>query len=649
MGRALQRGAGPRRGRASRVIPRRLRDFLARSASRRVPARLEIDTTRTGAPIRPFVYGQFIEHLGRCIYGGIWAEMLEDRKFFFPITTEHAPYRGLEKTPYPVIGASPWEIVGDGVTMSEEGAFVGRHGPRLRAGSGIRQHDLGVVAGRQYDGYVWAAGTAGPAAVEVSLVWGEAAPDRATARLDFGPDDHTKQTFHFTAGGTTDRARLEILAISGDVRLGPPSLMPADNVHGMRRDTLALLRQLDAPIYRWPGGNFVSGYEWRDGIGDRDRRPPRKNPAWTGVEHNDFGTAEFLRFCRDLGTEPMIVVNTGFGDAHSAAEWVAYTNGAVRWWGVGNEMSGAWQLGFMQLAHYVQKHNRVAEAMRAVDPGVELVGVGDLERVNTKHDPEQAVPWSQGMLEACAGHMSLISEHVYGAHRAWNRKGLSSVVAHAGRLRTAIRRKAEGHRELQARLPHLRGRRIPVALDEWNYWHHDYVYGELGCVYDVADALGVAAGLHEIFRQSDVIHMAHYAQTVNVLGAIKTSRTAAEMETTALVLQLYRAEFGDVPLPLAHDFAPVDVVAALTGDGRTLTLGIVNPTSAAVSFLLRTQHGSVATRAIRWSIGASTPEMHNTPGRPRAIHVQRLDDVATAEPLEAPALSCVVFKLPLPR
>jgi alpha-N-arabinofuranosidase len=116
-------------------------------------------------------------------------------------------------------------------------------------------------------------------------------------------------------------------------------------------------------------------------------------------------------------------------------------------------------------------------------------------------------------------------------------------------------------------------------MDEWNYWHRDYVYGELGCVYDVADGLGVAAGLHEFFRQSDLIRMAHYAQTVNVIGAIKTTRTAAEMETTGLVLQLYRAHYGQIPLRLEQDFAPADVAAALTQDGRTLTIAVMNPTN----------------------------------------------------------------------
>jgi alpha-N-arabinofuranosidase len=108
--------------------------------------------------------------------------------------------------------------------------------------------------------------------------------------------------------------------------IGTVSLMPADNVRGMRRDTLALLKKLNAPGYRWPGGNFVSGYDWRDGIGPRDRRPPRRNPAWTGVEHSDFCIDEFLDFCCEVQAEPMIAANTGFGDACTAAQEVEYCN-----------------------------------------------------------------------------------------------------------------------------------------------------------------------------------------------------------------------------------------------------------------------------------------------------------------------------------
>src|SRR6266481_3146131 len=361
---------------------------------------LKLDTTKTNAAISPFIYGQFVEHLGRCIYGGIWAEMLEDRKFYFPITADYAPYRSLRETAFPVVGASPWEIVGDtnAVAMVKEDAFVGNHAPQVRGGAGIRQRDLGLVAGKSYVGYLWGKAVGERAEVEVALAWGESAKDRATVRLSFNDGKYSKQKFEFRPKGGGERAgALEIRVLSGELLLGPPSLMPGDNVRGMRRDTLALLKQLKGTVYRWPGGNFASGYDWRDGIGDRDRRPPRKNPAWTGVEHNDFGTDEFIAFCRELGTEPMIAVNTGLGDAYSAAQWMEYCNGSPKtigggwreknghekayrgkYWCVGNEMFGPWQLGFMQLHHYTQKHNLVADAMWNVDSSAVLVGVGDL-------------------------------------------------------------------------------------------------------------------------------------------------------------------------------------------------------------------------------------------------------------------------------
>src|SRR5215472_5208999 len=103
--------------------------------SGQAPTEITIDTSKTSEPISPYIYGQFIEHLGRCIYGGIWAEMLEDRKFYFPITADYNPYRSLRDTEFPVVGASPWQIIGDtnGVTMVKKDAFVGNHTPRIRS------------------------------------------------------------------------------------------------------------------------------------------------------------------------------------------------------------------------------------------------------------------------------------------------------------------------------------------------------------------------------------------------------------------------------------------------------------------------------------------------------------------------------------
>ena len=105
--------------------------------------------------------------------------------------------------------------------------------------------------------------------------------------------------------------------------------MPADNIYGWRADTLALLKELNSPVYRWPGGNFVSGYDWRDGIGDPDKRPPRKNPAWKGIEHNDVGIHEYMALMREIGAEPYVAVNTGLADETAAAQEVEYLNGSA--------------------------------------------------------------------------------------------------------------------------------------------------------------------------------------------------------------------------------------------------------------------------------------------------------------------------------
>ena len=646
------------------------------------PKSLEVavDTAKTGEPISPLIYGQFIEHLGRCIYGGIWAEMLEDRKFYFPITADYSPYRDLKDAKYPVVGASPWQILGpaDGVTMQTEDAFVGRHSPRLRQGAAIRQRDLGVVAGKNYVGYLWIRPLNGEADIQVTLAVDDRPDTQTRVHLKFTGNDYIRQPFTLTAPATSERgATLTIQALRGEVLVGPPSLMPDDNVNGLRRDTLALLKQLNSPVYRWPGGNFVSGYDWRDGIGDRDRRPPRKNPAWTGVEHNDFGTDEFIAFCRELKTEPMIAVNTGLGDAYSAAQWLEYCNAAtdtigggwrakyghdqpygVKYWCVGNEMWGPFQLGWMQLQHYVIKHNMVAEYMRAVDPSVTLVGVGDIDQINTANDPQQAargISWSQGMLEASADHMDMLSEHFYAGRvpwweptnkLPWHNGERVDLNTHVGQVKAGIRHRAEKHRDLQPKMESLKGRTMLISIDEWNYWHREYEYGELGCIYELQDALGIAAGLHEFYRHTDLIKVATYAQTVNVIGAIKTSKIAAEMETTGLVLALYRERYGQIPLVVTKDYEPCDVSVALTEDRRTLTVGVMNPTDKELPLKLALNGASLAANGTRWHLSGASPTVYNTPGQPRVVDIVETKNVPSGS-LTVPALSVTLFSIPL--
>lgn len=523
----------------------------------------------------PYIYGQFIEHMGKCIYGGIWAEMLNDRKFWY------AP--GEQKSPWQVSGK---EQTGALFYMDKVAPFTGEHTPVLVSEQNdvqLVQGGLGLRSGVGCSGYViLRADREMP--VMVSLKSGEGQPEQVTLAVG---REYQKFPVNFRVTRNTKEAQLAIAPQDkGKLWVGTVSLMPDDHVEGFRADVLALLKGLNAPVYRWPGGNFVSGYDWRDGIGDRDKRPPRKNPAWTGVEHNDVGIHEFMRLCELLETEPYIAVNAGLGGVEEAAHEVEYCNGesdspmgrlraehghaapwTVKWWSVGNEMFGDWQLGYMKTEDFVRKHNTFADAMWAVDSSVKLIGVGNVG------------PWDEMIMANCADKMDLVSEHFY--CQDWHGGGL---MTHTLQIPRFIKSISDAHRKYREEIPGLASKDIRICMDEWNYWYGPHIYGELGTRYFLRDALGIAAGLNEFSRQSDMVFMANYAQTVNVIGCIKTNSTDATYAATGVVLKMYRDYFGTIPVELSGETRPFDVAATLNPDRRTLTLSVVNPTWEDVSF-----------------------------------------------------------------
>ncbi len=598
---------------------------------------ITIDARKEGAPLSKYIYGQFIEHLGKCVYGGIWAEMLEDRKFFLP--------PGAKKSPWRVLG-------GAGVlSMDPKDPFCGKWSPRITLSegkdAGLAQGKLELAGGKEYAGRAWISAKGGVRSVRIQLAWGAGKEESASLVVESPGPAWKEVDFRFTSGRTTSEGRLEITGAGrGSFRVGPVSLMPADNVHGLRADTLKLLKELDSPVYRWPGGNFVSGYDWRDGIGPRDRRPPRWDRAWKAIEPNDFGIDEFLFFCRTLGTEPYITVNSGLGDAELAAKEVEYANGApstpmgrlraknghpepygVKFWSIGNEMYGNWQLGHMPLAKYVKKHNRFAKAMRAVDPSIKLVAVGALGK------------WDEGMLAHCAPNMDYISEHFYQGRKP-------GLLAHVRQIPDAVRRIARAHRDYRRRIPALKGRIIPIALDEWNYWYGPHLFGNLGTRYYLRDALGIAAGLHELARQSDLFFMANYAQTVNVLGAIKTSKRAAWFEPTGLVLLLYRKYFGSRPVETKTS-GLIDAQAAWNRDRSLLTLAVVNPTLREVKVPLRVKGAVLSGDAVLYRIAGGNPLAFNDPAHPRRVRIERLAIQSPVKELTLAPCSVNLFRFPL--
>jgi len=316
-------------------------------------------------------------------------------------------------------------------------------------------------------------------------------------------------------------------------------------------------------------------------------------------------------------------------------------------------MWGSWQMGFMHLDQYVVKHNMTAKAMWKVDDSLVLVASGDFDAqskslTNDLENGDGRVRgWSEGLLEDSSDYMNMISEHFYSGRTPWSTQQRIDLVSHVAQVKTMIKKKADQHRELQARMPNLKGKRIPIALDEWNYWHRDVVYGELGCVYDLADALGIAAGIHELYRQADIIPLATYAQTVNVIGCIKTSKTEAEFATTGLVLSLYRDKFGIVPLVVDNNHTPLDISASLDDDSKTLTLSLVNPQEKDVEVALSVIKADLLKEGEMYWITGEKETSFNAPGQTRQVDIQHKSGIKSADTLTVPKLSCTIFRFPL--
>ena len=262
--------------------PSRLSVEASRSGAKieqSLPVHVAIDASKTGAPISKYIYGQFLEHIGDIVNENIWAEMLEDRKFYSPVSSKPPeqpagpPWRRRAPLRY-------WAPVGgdEVVTMDSKAPYTGDHTPVVKLSStephGILQTGLAVRKGKAYSGRIVLAGSP-DAVVKVTLIWGKETSDRQTVVLHTLSPAYRKFPLSFQAKADNDDARIEITATgTGSFHIGAVSLMPADNVDGFRAEVIAALKQFHSGVYRFPGGNFVSAYEWRNGVGDIDKRPP---------------------------------------------------------------------------------------------------------------------------------------------------------------------------------------------------------------------------------------------------------------------------------------------------------------------------------------------------------------------------------------
>jgi alpha-N-arabinofuranosidase len=572
---------------------------------------------------------------------------------------------------------------------------VGDHTPWIKlAGSeprGIRQTGINFVAGKTYQGRIQLAGDAA-AKVAVNIIWGTNA-DRGDAGLTIGTMPLSKDYRAFEFSFKADRsgpARFEIAGTgTGSFHVGAVSLMPAENQNGWRPDAMAALKSLRSGVYRFPGGNFVSAHEWRNAIGDPDKRPPTWDPVWRALQPNDIGTDEFLTLCQLLEVEPYITVNAGTGDAWSAAEYVEYANGdagtpmgkkraanghaepyRVKFWGLGNEMWGmSYQYGAMKPGQFAFKQNEFARAMRKVDPTIILIASGAMpdtmtgskESLNlgTNLVPPYLSPgdWSGMLFSNCFNHFDLMSDHYYNygtTHfslaegRQVPNDPNEPVTDWMRRPANHVRLKYEEYREYEKLFPQLVTNPKPLNIDEWAYMGGKYpVYPAFAWVF------------HEMFRHSDIMQMAAYTFATSLLTREGTNGL---LNANALVFKIYRDHFGSLPVAVSgnspqpkptdppggeqpavnagSDTFPLDVVAALTADRRTLTVAVLNPTEVEQSIQLNLTGANLAGQGTLWRLASSEDNGQN----PRLSS----SPVAAIPPsLTLPRFSVNIYELPL--
>jgi alpha-N-arabinofuranosidase len=383
---------------------------------------------------------------------------------------------------------------------------------------------------------------------------------------------------------------------------------PLSDERGFRRDVLEAVRRLRVPILRWPGGNFVSGYHWLDGVGPRENRPRRMELAWFAEESNRFGTDEFIQYCREIDTEPYICVNMGSGTMDEAQAWVEYANstGDTRWanlrrkhgfaqphgvtyWGLGNEMYGGWQIGALEAQDYVKKARAFAMLMKRTDPRIVLVSCGQ----------NGWNPWDEIVLEGLASMVEYHSIHLYTGHSDYY---VNVFQPHQAERAVRICERVIERARYNQRVTHP----IYIAFDEWNVWYRtrspeDRVAG-IEERYTLADALAVATYLNIFIRYCRIVRIANMAQLVNAIAPIFTNRQGLFLQTIYHPLRLYAEHTHEIALDVhvecdTHDLAPaqeeggfgrrfhvadlgpfklLDAAATCDATGRQVSLAVIN-------------------------------------------------------------------------
>ncbi len=382
--------------------------------------------------------------------------------------------------------------------------------------------------------------------------------------------------------------------------------------NGMRKDVIDLVKELKVPVVRYPGGNFVSAYNWEDGIGPKKDRPTRLDLAWHTSDSNQVGIHEFADWCDSVGTEMMLAVNLGSRGLDEARNFLEYVNhpGGSKWsdmriangraepfntklWCLGNEMDGPWQIGHKTADEYGRLAHETAKAMRAFDSSLELIVCGS----SNAHMPTYP-EWEATVLEHTYNEVDYISLHMYFENRAGD---TANYLAQSVELDNYIVTVASVIDYVKAKKRSKK--QVYISFDEWNVWYHSkekdkallagnhgwpHAPALLEDIYNFEDVLQVGLILNTFIRRSDVVRIACIAQLVNVIAPIMTAPNGAAWRQSIFYPYYFASVFGrgtalnlavnspTYDAPVAEKVPFVDVAGVHDADGRTVTFFAVN-------------------------------------------------------------------------
>ena len=326
---------------------------------------------------------------------------------------------------------------------------------------------------------------------------------------------------------------------------------PFADTDGMRTDVLELVRELQVPVVRYPGGNFVSGYHWEDGVGPKDLRPARPDPAWQVIETNAFGLNEFVTWAQKADTEVMMAVNLGTRgpeDAKNLLEYCNFEGGTyfsdlrkkhgyekphhIKLWCLGNEMDGPWQIGHKTAVEYGRTAEETGRMMKMLDPSIETVACG-----SSNLEMPTFGSWEEIVLDLCYDQVDYLSLHQYYGNANGDTAdflassvGMDQFISSVISICDCVKAKKRTNKQ------------INLSFDEWNVWYHSNdadaklpkwskAPHQLEDIYNFEDALLVGSMLITLLRHADRVKIACLAQLVNVIAPIMTSDTGAWRQT----------------------------------------------------------------------------------------------------------------------